>query len=82
MKLTLKILTMTLIASAVAGADDAFSYRNQLRLEALRLEFERARLQRDADLNAIRVAYPDNPQLYRYLQRNERYIPRYLGYGN
>ena len=33
----------------------------------------------EADQQAIYQAYPNNPELYRWLQNNPRYIPRYLG---
>jgi hypothetical protein len=49
----------------------------RLRLLEQQLIYER--LQRQLQLQSIYSAYPDNPVLYRYLERNPRYIPLYLG---
>jgi len=42
-------------------------------LQAIRQQIER---------QAIISAYPDYPQMWRYLERNPRHIAYYLGYGD
>ena len=49
----------------------------QLQQYLARLHSERACSANEAA--AIKAAYPNNPALYRYLDRNPRYVPYYLG---
>lgn len=49
----------------------------QLQQTLAQLQSRREYSTKDSD--AIKLAYPYNPALYRYLDRNPRYIPYYLG---
>jgi hypothetical protein len=89
----MKKLTVTLLAAitvaAGARADDDLDQmlmlmRTYQALNSINND-DQDRCQRQVyvapqyDYNAIYTAYPNNPQLWRYLNRNPRYIPLYLG---
>lgn len=83
MKTAIIIITLTL----PLGSIRAQSYRDDLRRELLEQAVEDASqttypvLYQTAPVipDAIYQAYPNNPQLYRFLERNPRYISWYLG---
>lgn len=82
---TTSLLFCLLVTGAFAqdnsAAFNAYAAAERLRLLQQSYEAERqaALLQRQLQLNAIMSAYPNQPTLYRYLERNPRYIPTYLG---
>lgn len=84
MKLTLLLLVASAsfaVAQAVVYvplSDSGPSYRSRV-LADLQRQQEIQRLERALQLQQIHVAYPQQPLLYRYLERNPRYIPTYLG---
>lgn len=77
------LLFCLVVVSAHAGdpAFEAYATAERLRLIQQSIDAQRQAdlLQRQLQMNAIMSAYPNNPVLYRYLERNPRYIPTYLG---
>jgi hypothetical protein len=72
-------------AALLVAATTSFAQLTQQEMDLIRLAMD---LQRDPTttcpvfqphLEPIYQAYPNNPQLYRYLERNPRYINYYLG---
>ena len=77
-----KILALLLVSASLSLADDTDNIEYYLRYLKLVQEIEqqeRNRHRPEPLPREVYEAYPDNPQLYRYLSRNPRYIPYYLG---
>jgi hypothetical protein len=73
-------------AALLVVATTSFAQLTQQDIDLIRLALDLNRSDPKVDqrvfqpqLEPIYQAYPNNPQLYRYLERNPRYIDYYLG---
>ena len=78
--ITITILLLTTTFAFSADPPTPFIFWAQAQREAaINHNLNYLATQRALQMQSIYTAYPQNPALYRYLQRNPRYIDLYLG---